>query len=85
MTRFALRSAPELAQLPVLLTAISALEALLIVEHETLDDPGPLNPTTLHRARLLREQLRSLRREINRYRRSVLAVVDPPPRRGSSR
>ena len=74
-----LRAAPELAHLPVLLAALDSLETLLLVEHPTIAEPGPHPPPTLLGAVLLRARIRSLRREIRRYRRCVRNVVSPGP------
>lgn len=75
-----LRAAPELAIAEVAVVAVIALERMLRIEHPTLEDPDPADPSTLVLARALLRSARSLRGAARRYRAAVTRVLrDPPP------
>lgn len=71
-----LRDVRELAEIALVDHALRILDAVIRVEHPTLDEPHPADPASLRAARRILAASCSLRRELRRYRIAALDALD---------
>lgn len=57
----------ELAEIALIDHALRVLDAVILFEHPTIDDPHPADPASLVAARRVLVASRALRRELRRY------------------
>lgn len=65
----------ELAEIALVDHALRVLDAVILFEHPTIDDPHPADPASLVAARRVLAASRDLRRELRRYHAAALDAL----------